>query len=672
MADVKIKLTIDSSGAVQSVNHVKGALSGTNVEMNGVASMGMQLNRVFEFAFGAILQRLLSNVVNQLKNISREFKELSMEIQDVNNEFSSVFRNMREQADAFIDRYREVAGFTTVESRKMASEIAGIALSLGETEETALSLAESSAYLALQWERMAGMDIADGQRMITRALVGQVMELQRAGIISREITMTQFQQLNMQQRLDMVTEGLTKRYGDLSQATDGLTQKHRKNQMAIRELRNEIIERLSPAYEGLLENAGDWLSNNREMLSLLGVMVGEALVDLVNMLGRLTDSTNDAADSADKLTGAIGFLIEAKWMWERAMHGLSIGYVQLDMTWSRFMRTLGKLTGTSEQWEQRLREQEDLLKILQLRALELQTEQQKMREQMRKEREEREKLTRQNLEYGKGLSDVGVKTVELTQLTQDMIDKLIQLGELGGELDFELPMDNILAARDLLIRFGDDGRVSIEQIDNALKNINNELYITTDPERQAALLAIADALRAIRGEAMGASDGMAQMVNLSTAAQTAIVELASSLGELFSSLDNVGDFGARVRGLMANLIVDFGRMLVSLGTMSLAISQWNPLGMIAAGTAAIAVGSAMKARTQSAIGGGGTASQGTTPTTVNSGGLRGLPTGGVTQNTTASFKQALSEIKWKVTTDVKLGKLMIEMENEQRKISGTL
>jgi hypothetical protein len=648
MADVRIKLNIDSTGAVQSVNQVQGALQNTNVELKGTSQIGVQLNRVLEYAFGAILQRMLTNITSKLREMSSGMLELATNIQDVSSQFSAVFRNVREEADAFVERFREMTGFTTTESRKIAAEIAEIALSLGESDEAALELAESSARLALQWERIAGMDFANGQRMITRALVGQVMELQRAGIVSREWTMTQFQALTMQQRLAIVTQGLTARYGDLDSATDGLTQKQRQMQGRIKDIQEAIATQLIPILSDVIEDVSEWFDKNEELLENLSKLAGFLAFEMAGVLKGFLAALSEIVERMERAESASERMWVAIRELAQRLNVVSIAYnvfvKELDDANDGlydFIRSTDEAAGGADK-------------------------------------------------LGNGVGKITVRfanfaeAIEISnKVLKEFIDGLGGIDDLVGDRLFEgvgdsiedaLTPDEVSVERfvNIFRDAAETGVFSIDGINAALRELQVEMTATADPGQRAQLIEYINDLERLRDKALGASEGMAQMVDLSHTAQTAIVELASSFGELLSSLDRVGDFGARIRGLMASLIVDFGRMLVSLGTMSLAISQWNPLGMIAAGTAAIAVGSAMKARTQSAIGGGGTASQGTTPTTVNSGGLRGLPTGGVTQNTTASFKQALSEIKWKVTTDVKLGKLMIEMENEQRKISGTL
>jgi hypothetical protein len=630
MSRVTLQLEVDAQGAIRSIQSTSGEMKTLGRTTELTQGGFVQFGRVVEVAMGVALQRLLAAAVSRIRDMRREFMNLSQEIQDVDSRFGATFRNVRDEADDFINRFRELTGFTTTQSRRMASEIAEIALSLGESDKSALQLAESSAFLALQWERIAGMDFAQGQRTIALALTGNIAQLQRMGIISREITRTHFDQLTMKQRLDAVTEGLTRRYGDLTQAGDGLTQTNRQINGRLREQWELMVRQLTPALNNILTSIEGWISNNQELIGVLGMLVGETLIDLANMLGTLSGRTRTLEDDTGRLTGIIGKLIEAKFAWHRATLGLAMGVVRLEIMWSRLARTLGKLTGTADLWTEKLRDQEDMLKILGLRANEMLIDQQKTRDGIRAEREARDELSKSNLNYGITADTVRRSTVELTNITQELIDKLLNIPDVADDIEVSLEhiLDPIRLAHTLISRFGEDGRVALEDIDAVLRGLNDELNRTTDPDRRQALVEMAERLNDIRLSALGAKDATEEWTRvLQTSFAGAISQALIQMTDLFEGIGAGSKISAReVLQSLLQIVRGIGQQLIAWGTAQLIMTA----GVDPRGWSAIAYGTTLATLSSLA---GGSLSRGA-GTSGGAGG--GSPRSGATRSSPAS------------------------------------
>jgi hypothetical protein len=576
---IRIELEVDEHGAVRSISAVDSEMGELRNTAEGAESQVNSTKRALEVAFGVMMQRAVEALAGKIKDMAAELKNLSMEIQDVDSEFNAVFRNVQKDADAFVERFREMTGFTTTEARKMASEVAGIALTLGETDEAALELAESSAMLALQWERIAGHKFEDGYKSITLALTGNISEMQRAGIISREMTRTQFDAMTMQQRLALVTDGLTARYGNLDEATDGLTQQNRKLQGQLNEIRDNVIRRLVPIISEMLGELSKWMDENEDLLESLEklaefvvVDVAQALLGFIEGLGSLNKELEKTGNKTRDLARDIGWFVNAS---------------------------------------------SALLVVMRL--------------------------------YNKVFSDAEVTTSALHRKVNKAATSQKDLGEKTGGTTEKVEQQKV-AVKELTAAWLNFLETAGIEVPTTLDRIN----LTTEDTERA-------------------------MMSLSSTAQLAVTELATSFGELLASFDDVPDFGARIRGLAANLLTDFGRMLVSLGTMSLTIAQWNPLGMIAAGTAAIALGSAMRKSAQDTFGGGSSGAVGSyssSPRTPlpQSLSMPSIPYGAVSTQSSGVNSSIINELRglsWKVNTSIEMGKLSIELKNQWRKEDST-
>lgn len=598
MADINVKLRVDASGAIDSIDSVRGQVRGVNVEMKGMGSMGIQLNRIFEYAFGQILQRVLTTAIAKLSEFRKQVIGLAGDIEDVDSQFSAVFRNIRGEADAFIERFRRVTGFTTTESRKMASEIAGIALSLGETDKTALQLTESAALLALQWERIAGQPIAEGQRLIARALTGQIMELQRLGIISREVTTTQFQQLTLQQRLDVVAKGLAARYGDLSEATDGITQRQRQINGALLETRDTIIRQIMPRYVDMLEAVQKWLDGNQELLSVLGLVVGDALVDLFNVLGRVADRTDETGESTQRLTGVIGTAIEFIWALRRAYLGWVWGITQVRLGIAKLLAQLPLSQKQNEAYKQSIIDIQEELRQLGTRMNEQLIREQEYRETIRRNREAREQLEKAELRYGVTADIVGQKISDLTILTQEMIDEILGFQDTIDVIDNFV--DAFEVAEDVLARFNKHGGVSINEIDEAIAGLNETIMSTTDPALRQGYIDMRKELEAIRSATLGAKESTDEFaIFLQTTMANSLANILQDFTTLFERIGQGSEAmkDAVLKSLLA-VIRGIGHQLIAWGTAQLIMTA----GADARGWAAIAYGTTLSGLSSLAVG----------------------------------------------------------------------
>ena len=310
MAKVTVQLDIDSRGAIQGVQQVSG-------EIKGLENVAEQAGGKFKVLGGAVSVALGNIAFNAVRRLAGAVRGLISDlgnqierVQDLDSAYEATFRNVRSEMDAWVQEFTQAHGFTTSQAREIATEIGGISLSLGETERNTVTLVRESAHLAMQWERIAGMDFANAQRLIALAMAGNISQLQRMGILSDQLTMTQFRQLAMSERLAMITAGLTARYGDLDQATDGVTQRKRQLIGRFTEARDNLVKALIPAYEDLLLTLTRVMEGfDDQALETFNQSIARSVEVIGSLVSQLTGLDGETATYSSRVQALAGHLL---------------------------------------------------------------------------------------------------------------------------------------------------------------------------------------------------------------------------------------------------------------------------------------------------------------------------------------------------------------------------
>jgi hypothetical protein len=689
--NVTIKLEIDSSGAVRSVNDVKGSVAGANVEMKNMESLGVRIGRVFEFAIGQIVAQLFRRLAQQVSQFVRNLGRMAEEIADTENAFRAMFWSVQSEADATARKLADLAAFTTMQSKKMVQEIGGIGLSMGATADEALRLSEEVVTLASQWERLSGLNIEQGVELIQRAMTGRFMMLQQQGIVlnqtlitERALVMTgkehadQLREVERAQAaVSLITEKLGNQYGSLGQATEGLTQGKRRLITRFAEVREEIVIKLIPTFEKLIGFVNSTLSENEDLTEQIKTGLLIQLEALNKALGNIIDTLSGGEENLGFTERIFGFINDKIANTNMQLGRLVVGFSEMLRQMPPGMRAAAIAFGLTEE---RLNDLADIGADLILRGAGLGDT---MDDLADKAQATTEVLAGQGRVIG-----------EVTRLTREAVHGYIGFSDAAEDIatDIEHIIDPLEMATTLISRFGADGRVAIEDMNSVLQGLNDEILRTFDPERRELLVQYREELTRLRNEAQATGQSFVDMsMFMQQSMSMALTQFVTDFTNAFEAVGaGSGSMSNAIIKSLLSVIRGIGHTMIAQG-IALILGAYTPGGPLnplhalyaAAGKKLVAqgtifsAGGALASGLMSRGGGGGGGGTGAGrpdygQTGVNTGGLRKLPTGGITQNSTASLKQALSEIKWKVTTDVKLGKLIIEMENEQRKISGTL
>jgi hypothetical protein len=710
MADkVRIELEIDETGAIRSIGAVDSEMGELRNTTGDAESQINRTRNALEVAFGVAIQRLIEGVINRIKQLSGEMFELMQNIQDTDSEFESVFRNNRQRADGFINKFRDMTGFTTTESRKMASEIAGIAMSLGETEEQALAVTEASAELALQWERIAGMKFEEGYRAIALALTGNVAEMQRAGIISRELTRTQFYQMTMQERLQVVTDGLTARYGNLSEATDGLTQQSRRLQGHLHELRDQVLRDLRRSFEAVAGAVNDVMDNSRGLSREVSVNLMAQLSALNSLVETLSRTISGGSESM----GVFGIVLQQINQWLNTLNiqtgNTIMGIVAMLREMPPQLRVVAAAFGLTEE---RLKEfEETAISLISvgadfndiLRASRLLTEQAshanvnaieklvgeweavdnldaartKLLETLKEElRLRRELLSQGGPEFEP--SDAGDFIADLTR----------RFDELGDDVDgtFKGISDSIYENlsivnrsadefMEVFRRAGDTGRFSITGINFAIKELQKDMEETFDEGERNKLLAYIAELEKMREAALGVGDAIDDtndkmkewshfiQATMANTLSNTIIQFTSVFEEIGRGSDKMAQ---TVLKSLLMIVRGLGQQLIAWGTSQILMSSFGPIS----GAAAIAYGTLLAGLSSLGIGSmsKGSSVGGASPVGLSSVQPAPMSNAGLSTNDIAA---AMSNVKWSGTLTTDFSRLVVEFENYNRKRNDT-
>jgi hypothetical protein len=645
---IRVELVIDSKGAVTGIRQASGEVGGLNTNIQTAQKEVGKFGRVVETAFGFILANLVQSATRRIKAFASEIISLTQNIQDVDSEFNAVFRNVFANADEFTNRFSKMTGFTVTESRKIVASVAGIAQSLGESEGSALRLAERSAELALQWERISGQDFDRNLKLIELALAGNVMQLQRMGIVSRDVTLTQFQQMTMQQRLDIVTRGLTARYGDLSEAGDGLTQQVRQLNGLLNSLQDRVLRALIPEIGKVLTEIKEWIETNDDLIEdiekiakFLAVDMVRALLGFIEGLRDLNKELAETEEKAREVGRWIGRL-------QRIMWEANPLILQLRANIWLLNKILGDTTETTYGF-------------------------------IRSTDAAAQSVEKQTLRVGNFAEGMRIANTAL----KEFMDGMQEMVETSPDVDATF---NVIerSADELVEQFlgvKETGEFSIEGINSALRELQIEMEGTADPGRRQQLLDYIEALGVMRDAAIGAHETFDDWsVFMQTTMANALSHSIMQFTDMFETIGAGGDKMAQamLKSLLS-IIRGIGQQLIAWGTARLIMTAGtDPRGWAAvgygttlAGLSSLATG-ALSASTggsggaSGATGGGG----GMTATRVSTPTASGMSPS-VAQSTTASFRKALQDVKWTASTNIKMGELVVEIEGQLRKRGDT-
>jgi hypothetical protein len=625
MATVEIKLQVDSTGAIRSVEQVGGQTERLEQGFTRAESAGSRLGRTLEVAFGVAIQRLAEQLIRRVGRLAGQFRKLAEEIADIDNAFNAMFRSAQSEADKTIKRIAGFAGFTTTEARKLTTEIGGIALAMQGNTNEALQLADSTSMLAAQWERVAGLPIEEGIEAVSQAMAGQFRSLRRRGIVLTEariaeqaLIMTGKQHVDQlrdveraQATVQLITEAVTRQYGELEGATLGITQRQRALVRTFAEVRDNMVRGLTPAYGELLQTIIDVIDQNEELMILTGTLM-ETFEGLSTSISLVTRLLGENEESISALGVVLGYINEQ----------LNTMNRQMGMAWivgSRFfgavreahpaLAALADVLGLSadrlQQWNEEGAKMVatasgigDILRATRLLTQEATQANVAQIEKLIEEWEAIENLDqarsallvrlREELAIRRELLAVSDTTPEQIQQSVEALTAFnaewINIPDEADMPDFQVMIDALLEARDTLIRFGEDGRVSVEELDESLKRLNEEIRITADPQRRQQLIEYRDALNEVRNAALGTHQGLNDMtVFMQTTMANALSQTIIAFTDVFEGIGRGAESMAQgVLRAITKIIQGIGHQLIAWGTAQLLMGPFGAPGAASA------------------------------------------------------------------------------------------
>jgi hypothetical protein len=599
MARIEIAVDIDESGAIRGVEGIKGETDQLDHSVRRVEKSGSRLGQIFQTAFGFIIAQAILKARQAVTQFLRSLQDLAMEIQDVDNSFTKMFQNAAKSASRVESNIRDTLALTQMEARKLITEIAGMGLAMRGTNKESLELAEGVSMLASQWERVAGIPLREGIEAVEQAMSGQFRSLRRRGIVlteqriaERALILTGKEHADQlrdieraQATVALISEALGRQFGNLEGAGEGLTQMNRRLKLRFSETREELVRNLIPTMERLLRFTNNMFESNSELTDQIKTGLIVQLRAMDEILGAILNTFAGGEQNLGVvqiiLKGIVDELNRMAVSSGRAIVGIA---TLLDNLPAPLRAGAAAFGLTSE----RIQEMQDAGARLIIAG----TGMGKMIEDLKPPLEDADD----------GLEDIAVTIAEeVMPLTKELIEEWVKLGNTIEEpIKLDDTVDALMRARDVLLRYGDDGRVSILEMDEAMRSLNEELLQTADPERREGLVAMRERLKEIRDEAMGAEEAMDDW---SVFLQTSLANaLSSTLTEFTNLFEGIGSGAEKAGKAMTKSILaiirGIGQQLIAWGTMRLIMSG----GTDPRGWAAVAYGTTLASLSSLAMG----------------------------------------------------------------------
>jgi hypothetical protein len=300
---VNLKITVDSSGAVNSVNKLKTNLSGVN---KGFTNTGTAGALAFSRVKGAIAGLGIGLLVKEVAQTSAEFEDLQLAL-------NAVFGSVEEGTAAF-ERVKDVAGKLPLDIDLITSAFTQLkGAGIEPTEELLLSFSDAASVstdkvgafqssIDLFTRTMqGGLGLEELQRLQDRGLPVFDVLNEKLGITRLEVSNLGKTAEGAKQIRDALFEGFDERFGGATEiALQSLSTRFSNFGDAMKKAavafggkgQGGFLDGLADATGGLTEFIGE----NEDLLAAMGRLLGQGLNLVIDAFGLLFDAIRLVVD----------------------------------------------------------------------------------------------------------------------------------------------------------------------------------------------------------------------------------------------------------------------------------------------------------------------------------------------------------------------------------------
>ena len=293
---VNLKITVDSSGAVNSVNKLKTNLGGVNKSFGNTGTAGAL---AFSRVKGAIAGLGLGLLIKEVAQTSAEFEDLQLAL-------NAVFGGVEEGAAAF-DRVKDIAGKLPLDIDLITSAFTQLkGAGIEPTEELLLSFSDAASVstdkvgafqssIDLFTRTMqGGLGLEELQRLQDRGLPVFDVLNEKLGITRLEVSNLGKTAEGAKQIRDALFEGFDDRFGGATEvALQSLSTRFSNFGDSMKKAavafggkgKGGFLDGLADATGGLTE----FISENEDLIAAFGRLIGQGLNLVIDAFGLLFD-----------------------------------------------------------------------------------------------------------------------------------------------------------------------------------------------------------------------------------------------------------------------------------------------------------------------------------------------------------------------------------------------
>lgn len=301
---VNLKITVDSSGAVNSVNNLKTQLGGVNKNFGTTGTAGAL---AFSRVKGAIAGLGLGLLVKEVAQTSAEFEDLQLAL-------NAVFGGVEEGAAAF-DRVKDIAGKLPLDIDLITSAFTQLkGAGIEPTEELLLSFSDAASVstdkvgafqssIDLFTRTMqGGLGLEELQRLQDRGLPVFDVLNEKLGITRLEVSNLGKTAEGAKEIRDALFEGFDERFGGATEvALTSLSTRFSNFGDAMKKAavafggkgEGGFLDGLAEATGGLTE----FISENEDLIASIGRLIGQGLNLVIDAFGLLFDAIRIVVDT---------------------------------------------------------------------------------------------------------------------------------------------------------------------------------------------------------------------------------------------------------------------------------------------------------------------------------------------------------------------------------------
>lgn len=300
---VNLKITVDSSGAVNSVKNLKTQLGGVN---KNFGTTGVAGAAAFGRVKGAIAGLGLGLLIKEVAQTSAEFEDLQLAL-------NAVFGGVDEGAAAF-DRVKDIAGKLPLDIDLITSAFTQLkGAGIEPTEELLLSFSDAASVstdkvgafqssIDLFTRTMqGGLGLEELQRLQDRGLPVFDVLNEKLGIVRGEVSNLGKTAEGAKQIRDALFEGFDERFGGATEvALTSLSTRFSNFGDAMKKAavafggkgEGGFLDGLAEATGGLTE----FISENEDLIAAIGRLIGQGLNLVIDAFGILFDVIRTVVD----------------------------------------------------------------------------------------------------------------------------------------------------------------------------------------------------------------------------------------------------------------------------------------------------------------------------------------------------------------------------------------